>query len=66
MKISPVDLIKQYRRTGDDIGAAVYYFKNNKGPGRSRQLTFGGFEKYKKKTEKESEDIAEKLGEIGV
>ena len=49
MKISPVDLVKQYRRTGDDIGAAIHYFKNNKGPGTLRQLTFGGFEKYKKK-----------------
>ena len=49
LRISPVDLIKQYRRTGDDMGAAVHYFKNNKGSGKSRQLAFGGFEKYKKK-----------------
>jgi len=49
MKISPVDLIKQYRRTGDDMEAAIHYFKNNNGPGTLRQLAFGGFEKYKKK-----------------
>ena len=55
LRISPVDLIKQYRRTGDDMGAAVHYFKNNKGSGKSRQLAFGGFEKYKKKTETDGE-----------
>jgi len=55
LRISPVDLIKQYRRTGDDMGAAVHYFKNNKGFGKSRQLAFGGFEKYKKKTETDGE-----------
>jgi len=55
LRISPVDLIKQYRRTGDDMGAAVHYFKNNKGFGKSRQLAFGGLEKYKKKTETDGE-----------
>ena len=55
MKISPVDLVKQYRRTGDDIGAAIHYFKNNKGPGTLRQLTFEGFEKHKKKMDIDGE-----------
>ncbi len=55
LKISPVDLVKQYRRTGDDMGAAVHYFKNQKGSGTLKQLAFGGFEKYKKKTDTDGE-----------
>jgi len=51
MKINASDLVKQYRRNGDDIRAAINYFKNNKSPERSRQLTFGGFKENKKEME---------------
>ncbi len=55
LNIGTVDLIKQFRRTGDDMGATVHYFKNNKGSGTLRQLAFGGFEMYKKKTDTDGE-----------
>ncbi|MFC2159486.1 DNA-processing protein DprA [Actinomycetota bacterium] len=55
MKIRPGDVIKQYRRAGDDIKAAIHYFKYNKDPGGLRQLTFSGFEKDKKEGDTNNE-----------
>ena len=55
MRISQPDLIKQYRRTGGDIEAAIHYFKNNKGSGRLRQQTFDGFEKCEKEIDTDNE-----------
>ena len=53
-KIGTAELIKQYRRTGDDIEAAIHYFKTyRRGPGTLKQLAFGGFEKYNKKKDKD-------------
>lgn len=43
IKISPAELIKQYRRTGDDIGAAVRFFlKKGRQQQILKQLTIDG------------------------
>jgi len=55
MKISPGDLIKQYRKNGDDIKAALNYFKYSKRSGKLQQLTFDGLVKDKKEVDTNSE-----------
>ncbi|GAG28201.1 unnamed protein product, partial [marine sediment metagenome] len=43
IKINPAELIKEYRRTGDDIRAAVRYFlKNGSRQQTLKQLTIDG------------------------
>jgi len=55
MKIGPSDLMREYRRNGDDIRAAVHYFKKSEGAGRLRQMTFGGSGMHRKKTDTDDE-----------